>query len=92
MDLPIKAPDECIRRKKPNRPRQKPIHNTCQEAVAEEEDAGYEPLDMQSSGVVPDTIDKHPDGTASTHDEALPPPMVVLKWISPSRPHIQCIC
>ncbi len=78
IDVPVKTPNKCIRRKKPNRTRQKAIHHAGKEAVAEEEDAGDEPSNVQSSSVVPDAVDKHPECTASPNEEALPPPMVVL--------------
>jgi hypothetical protein len=77
-NIPVKTPDKSIRGEKPNGAGQKPIDDTSQEAVAEEEDAGDETLDVQASGKVPDAVDEYPDGAASPYEEALPPPLMVL--------------
>lgn len=77
-DIPVQTPDECVCRKKSHRSRQKTINNASEEAIAEEKRAGDEPLNMQSSSIIPDAVDKHPECAAAAHEETLPPPMVVL--------------
>lgn len=79
VDIPIKTLNECIRRKEAHRARQKPINDTSEEAVAEKEHARDEALNVQTGSIVPDAVDKHPDGATTPNEKALPPPVIVLR-------------
>ena len=84
MNIPINAPDKCVCCQEPNRARQKPVHSTSQQAVAKEQHARNEPLNIKFSKIVPGTVKENPESTASTDEEGLPPPVVVLRDVSTS--------
>jgi hypothetical protein len=73
------ASNKCISREKPNRAREQTIDQARQKAVAEEQHARNESLNMQPSRVVPDAVGEDPEGTGAADEEALPPPVVVLE-------------
>ena len=77
-DSPINTPYKCICSKKPNSASEKPVHSARQQAVAEEEHAGNEAVDVELGKVVPHAVAEYPECTTSANKEGLPPPMVVL--------------
>lgn len=79
IDSPVDPPDEHVRRQESNRARQETIHGAGQEAVAEEQQTRHEASDVQVEDKVPHAVAKHPECAAATREEALPPPVVVLR-------------
>lgn len=83
---PVDPADERIRRQKPDGARQKSVHRTRQEAVAEEEQTRHKPSNVQVEKVVPDAVRKHPERAAAARQETLPPPVVVLSMSAEFNP------
>jgi hypothetical protein len=79
------APNKCISREKADRAREQAVDQAGQKAVAEEQHARHEALNVQSRRVVPHTVDEDPKCTGAADKEALPPPMVVLEESSVVR-------
>lgn len=77
--IPVNPPDERICRQEAHRPRQEAVHGAGQEAVAEEEKTRHKSCYVQLEKVVPDTVRKNPKRAAASRQEALPPPMIVLR-------------
>jgi hypothetical protein len=76
--LPVDTSDKGIGSQEANGASQQTIHSAGEEAVAEEQQGGHKASDMQLEHIVPNAVGKDPDGTASTGQEALPPPVIVL--------------
>ena len=72
------APHKCISCEKPNRAREQTIDQARQKAVAEEQHARDESLNVQSCRVIPHAVGEDPKCAGAANEEALPPPMVVL--------------
>lgn len=77
-NVPVNPPDKNIRCEKSHRARQKAIHGTSEQAVAEEEEAGDEALDVKSGEKEPNAVEEDPEGATGAGEDGLPPPVVVL--------------
>jgi hypothetical protein len=73
------APNKCVSREKPNRAREQTIDQARQKAVAEEQHARNESLNVQSCRIIPHAVGEDPKCTGPADEEALPPPVVVLE-------------
>ena len=77
--VPIDSPHERVSREEPHGPGQQAVDRAGQQAVAEEEHARYEALDVQFRPVEPDAVHEDPDGRAGPDEDGLPPPVVVFR-------------
>lgn len=76
--VPIYPPHKRIRRQKSHGSCQQPVHCARQEAIAKEQEAGYESVDIKLGVVEDDAVQEDPEGTAAADKDGLPPPMVIL--------------
>lgn len=79
LDTTIYLADKHVRRQEPNRSRRQRIYRTRKDAVAEEQKTAHKPLNVQSGGIVPRRIHQNPESRRPSHEEGLPPPVVVLR-------------
>lgn len=77
--LPIDIPYKSVRRQEAHRARQQAVDGARQQAVAEEQHARYEALNVQFGPVEPDAVHEDPGRGAGPDEDGLPPPMVVLR-------------
>lgn len=61
VHTPIYSPCKCIRRQETHGSRQQSIHRARQQAVAEEQEAGYETVDIKFGVVKDDTVEEDPE-------------------------------
>ena len=80
--LPVELLDEGVSCQEPDSSRQQAINATRNEAVDEEQQRADEARYVQLEHVVPDTINKDPNGATTADGKGLPPPVVVLREIS----------
>ena len=86
---PIYTPNECICSKEPHSSRQKPIHRTCQQAVAEEQQIRNEALDVKLHMVVPHAVQEDPKCASAADEEGPPPPVIILIPVSTPPWHFE---
>ena len=77
--LPVYPPHKRVSRQESHGARQQAVHGAGQQAVAEEEHARDEALNVQLRPVEPDAVEEDPGRGAGADEDGLPPPVVVFR-------------
>ncbi len=76
--VPVYSPYKCICCQKAHRTRQQPVHCARQKAIAEEQEARDEAVDIEFGVVEDDAVEENPERAAAANKDGLPPPIVIL--------------